>query len=170
VESARLEWLWKAFRADSCEGCGGRAPLVGLGCHDSGMTTDSVHVGERIDRPADEVYEYVADPGHLAEWAPGLGSAVEQVGGEWFVETGMGRVRVAFAPRNSFGVLDHEVTVVSTGETFGNPMRVVPYGHGCEVVFTVRRGAGVSDEEFARDTLLVTDDLARIKRIVEARR
>jgi hypothetical protein len=154
VESARLEWLWKAFRADSCEGCGGRAPLVGLGCHDSGMTTDSVHVGERIDRPADEVYEYVADPGHLAEWAPGLGSAVEQVGGEWFVETGMGRVRVAFAPRNSFG----------------NPMRVVPYGHGCEVVFTVRRGAGVSDEEFARDTLLVTDDLARIKRIVEARR
>ena len=69
------------------------------------MSAESRHVGERIDRPADEVYEYVVDPANIPEWAPGLGSGVENVDGRWFVDTSMGRVGVAFADRNAFGVL-----------------------------------------------------------------
>ena len=34
------------------------------------------------------------------------------------------------------GVLDHDVTLPS-GETVHNPMRVIPDGDGCEVVFTL---------------------------------
>jgi uncharacterized protein YndB with AHSA1/START domain len=130
------------------------------------VTTDSAYVAERIDRPAADVYAYVADPTHIAEWAPGLGDRVEHVGGDWFVEGGMGRVKVAFAPPNDYGVLDHEVTL-PTGEVFLNPLRVVAYGDGCEIAFTVRRMPGVTDAEFARDTGLVAADLARLKTIME---
>ena len=101
----------------------------------SHTTADSVHISERIDRPVHEVYEYAVDPAHLPEWAPGLGDAVENVDGHWFVETPMGRVGFAFVERNSYGVLDHEVTLPS-GEVFYNPMRVVP-DEG-----RTRRGAG----------------------------
>jgi hypothetical protein len=130
------------------------------------MPSDSLHVAERIDRPADAVYAYVADPAHIAEWAPGLGDQVEQVDGEWFVASPMGRVKVVFAPANEFGVLDHEVTL-PTGERFANPLRVVPYGNGSEIVFTVRRTPGMSDADHRRDAAAVAADLARLKQILE---
>jgi hypothetical protein len=133
------------------------------------MATDTRHLAERLDVPADDVYAYVADPAHLIDWAPGLGESVDQVDGEWFVESkGMGRVRVEFAPENPFGVLDHVVTL-TTGETFLNPVRVVPYGEGSEIVFSVRRAPGTSDDDFERDTGLVAADLARLKEILESR-
>jgi hypothetical protein len=132
------------------------------------MPAESRHISERIGRPAEEVYEYAVDPANLPEWAPGLGSAVENVDGRWFVETPMGRVGFAFVERNAFGVLDHEVTLPS-GEVVYNPMRVIRDGDGCEAVFTLRRQPGVSDVEFERDAEAVADDLARLKRIVEGR-
>ena len=106
------------------------------------------------------------DPANLPEWGPGLGSAMENVGGQWFVETPVGRVGFAFVERNPYGVLDHEVTLPS-GEVIYNPMRVVPDGDGCEAVFTLRRSPGMSDEEFERDAKAVAGDLARLKEIVE---
>ena len=131
------------------------------------MTSHSTHLSESIDRPADEVYEYASDPANLPEWAPGLGTSVEKVGGEWFVETSMGRVGFAFVERNDHGVLDHDVTLPS-GETIHNPMRVIRDGTGSEVVFTLRRHPNMKDEEFARDAEAVAADLARLKRLLES--
>lgn len=128
-----------------------------------------MHISERIDRPVHEVYEYAVDPSNLPEWAPGLGDAVENVDGHWFVETPMGRVGFAFVERNSYGVLDHEVTLPS-GEVFYNPMRLLPDGEGCEAVFTLRKTEGMSDDEFERDAKTVAGDLARLKTIVEERK
>jgi Polyketide cyclase / dehydrase and lipid transport len=130
------------------------------------MTTESLHISERIDRAADEVYAYAVDPANLPEWAPGLGSAVENIDGHWFVQTPTGRVGFAFVERNPYGVLDHDVRLPS-GEVIHNPMRVVRDADGCEVVFTLRRLQGMSDEEFARDAKAVAGDLARLKEIVE---
>lgn len=132
------------------------------------MTTGSRYIAERIDRPADEVYAYAVDPAHVPAWAPGLGTAIENVDGRWYVDSPMGRVGFAFVERNPFGVLDHEVTLPS-GEVIYNPMRVIPDGDGCEAVFTLRRMPGVSDEEFERDAEAVAADLARLKEIVERR-
>lgn len=132
------------------------------------MSSDSVQVAERIDRPAADVYAFVAEPTNIMRWASGLGDRVDQVGGEWFVAGGMGRVKVAFAARNDYGVLDHEVTLPS-GEQFYNPLRVVPYGDGSEIVFTVRRTPGMSDAELARDAGKVAADLSRLKQILESR-
>lgn len=131
------------------------------------MTPESRHVSERIGRPSGEVYEYTVDPANLPEWARGLATAVENIDGQWLVDGPMGRVGFAFVERNAFGVLDHEVTLPS-GEVFYNPMRVVPDGDGCEVVFTVRRSPGMSDAEFERDAGLVAADLAALKKILEA--
>ena len=132
----------------------------------SRMRSESIHISERIGRPADEVFEYAVDPANLPEWAPGLGSSVENVDGRWFVDTPMGRVGFAFVERNALGVLDHEVTLPS-GEVIYNPMRLIPDGGGCEAVFTLRRQPGMSDQEFASDAEAVAADLARLKKIVE---
>lgn len=121
-----------------------------------------------IERPAAAVYAYVSDPAHLAEWAPGLGTSVTNVDGRWFVETDAGRVGVEFVPHNDLGVLDHSVTLPS-GEVFYNPMRVTANGDGSEVVFSVRRVAGMTDDEFERDAGLVAADLDRLRRILERR-
>ena len=131
------------------------------------MPSDSRHVSEWIDRPAADVYEYASNPANLPNWAPGLGKSVENVDGQWFVETDSGRVGVAFAERNEYGVLDHDVTLPS-GEVINNPMRVVRHGNGSEVVFSVRRLPGLSDEDFARDAGLVKADLTRLKHVLEA--
>ncbi|TDT98792.1 polyketide cyclase/dehydrase/lipid transport protein [Streptomyces sp. 846.5] len=128
--------------------------------------SDSLHISTHIDRLAQEVYDYASDPSNLPEWAPGLGSSVELVDGQWIVESPMGRVVVAFAARNEFGVLDHDVTLPS-GETFYNPMRVTVDGTGCEVVFTLRRQPGTSDEDFKRDADAVFADLIALKQVME---
>ena len=41
------------------------------------------------------------------------GGTVEHLDGRWFVESPGGRLTVAFAARNDFGILDHEVTLPS---------------------------------------------------------
>jgi len=132
------------------------------------MASESRHIAEWIGRPAGEVYDYASDPANLPRWAPGLGSSVEKADGRWFVETSMGRVGFAFAPRNGFGVLDHDVTL-PTGEVVYNPMRVIADGSGCEVVFTLRRRPGLSDDEFREDAAAVAADLTRLKQVLEGR-
>jgi hypothetical protein len=108
------------------------------------------------------------DPAHLPQWAPGLGSSVEKVDDRWFVETPEGRAGFAFVRRNDCGVLDHYVTL-PLGEAVYNPMRVIADDRGCEVVFTLRRRLGMSDEDFRADADAGAADLARLKRVLERR-
>ena len=82
--------------------------------------------------------------------------------------TPAGRVGLAFVPRNEYGVLDHDV-VQPSGEIVYNPMRAIKDGPGCEVVFTLRRRPGMSDDEFERDAQAVAADLARLKHVLERR-
>lgn len=134
------------------------------------MTTRSRsrHLSVSIQRPAAEVYDYAADPSHLPAWAAGLaGSTVELVDGRWVTDSPMGRVTFTFAPRNPFGVLDHDVSLPG-GQTVHNPLRVLPDGDGCEVVFSLRQRAGVGDEEFERDAAAVARDLLRLKEVLES--
>ncbi|WP_031524816.1 SRPBCC family protein [Streptomyces sp. NRRL F-5123] len=129
---------------------------------------ESRHVAVRIARPAAEVYAYAADPAHLPAWAHGLSGAIRHEGGVWVADSPMGRVTVAFAPPNPFGVLDHDVTLPS-GETVHNPVRVLPDGDSAsEVVFTLRRLPGVTRADFEHDAAIVTADLERLRGVLEA--
>jgi hypothetical protein len=135
------------------------------------VTLESRHISEWIDRRTAEVYGYASDPANLPQWAPGRGSSVEQIDERWFVETSEGRVGFAFVQRNEYGVLDHDVTLPS-GEVAYNPMRVIADGSNgtsCEVVFTLRRRPGMSDEDFMADAEAVAADLTRLKRVLEGR-
>ena len=137
-------------------------------CDGGTVTSESRHISEWVDRPADEVYEYALDPANVPQWAPGLGSSVEKVDDQWFVETSEGSVGLAFVPRNEYGVLDHYVTL-PLGEVVYNPLRVIPGDGGCEVVFTLRRRPGMSDEDFKADADAVAADLTRLKQVLERR-
>ncbi|MCD5352840.1 hypothetical protein [Kineosporia mesophila] len=135
------------------------------------MAIDSRHVSIRINRPAREIYAFVADPTRLPDWAPGLCDRVEQVNGDWVASSPMGQAKLKFAPENDFGVLDHWVSL-DGGQTFYNPMRVTPDGPDpdgpvSEILFTVRRLDGVTDEDFDRDAEAVASDLDRLKRLLE---
>src|SRR4030095_15006556 len=86
---------------------------------------DVQHVSVYIARPPADVYEFASDPRNLPRWAAGLArSEVKRDGDAWIADAPLGTVRVSFVPRNSFGVMDHDVTLES-GVTIHNPMRVV---------------------------------------------
>ena len=130
----------------------------------SGTTTR--YIATWIHRPPEEVYRFAADPRHLTAWASGLAGSIEQVGDEWVASSPMGRVRVRFAEKNAFGVLDHDVTLES-GQSVHNPMRVMPNAGGSEVVFVLFRRPGVTDAELEADEAAVRRDLQALKHLLE---
>jgi hypothetical protein len=126
------------------------------------------HVSVSILRTPADVYAFAADPRNLPRWAKGLsGSSIREAGGEWLAESPMGTVRIRFVPRNDLGVLDHDVVISSSGESFHNPMRVLANGEGSEVVFTLYRRPGMTDEALAADRRAIEADLATLKRLLE---
>ena len=108
------------------------------------------------------------DPANLPRWAAGLArSEVKRDGDEWIAEAPFGKVRIRFAPRNSLGVMDHDVEMES-GETIHNAMRVMPNGEGSELVFTLIRRPEMSDQQLAEDRAAIERDLATLKRLLES--
>lgn len=115
-----------------------------------------------IERTPRDVYAFVCVAENLPLWAPGLCSGVRRDAEGILVDTPAGSLRFAFALPNDLGVLDHTVTLPS-GESVHVPMRVVPNGGGSEVLFTLLRPAGASDEAFEADVALVRADLERLR-------
>jgi hypothetical protein len=120
-----------------------------------------------IDRTAAEAYEFLSAPENFPRWASGLAASLRQVGDEWVADTPEGRALVRFSERNGYGVLDHSVTL-PRGPTVYVPLRVVAKDSGCELVLTLFRRPGVSDERFAADAQWVMRDLDAAKRLLEA--
>lgn len=129
-------------------------------------TSRARHIGITIERPAEEVYGFLAEPLNFPKWAEGLGHSFHHVEGMiWTAETPMGPMRIAFSEPNAHGILDHAV-IPPDGAAMHNPMRVMPNGNGSEVVFTLFQ-RGMSDDEMARDAGMVARDLAALKALLE---
>ena len=111
---------------------------------------ESLHIAVHIARPADLVYDYTRQRSNLATWATGVSESMQ----------------IEFAAVNELGVLDHWAVV--DGVRYYNPMRVIPDGDGAELVFTLRRLPGTSDDDFANDAATIESDLARLKDLLEA--
>ena len=133
---------------------------------DSSMTFKSRYVSISISRSVDEVYDFVSNPQNLPLWAGGLSGSIKNVNGDWVAESPMGTVKIRFADKNRFGVLDHDVTLPS-GETFYNPMRVISNGDGSELVFTLYQRQGMTDRDFEKDEQQIETDLERLKTLIE---
>ncbi len=128
---------------------------------------DVQHLSVSISRRPADVYEFVSDPRNLPRWAAGLArSEVKKEGDAWVADAPFGKVRITFAEKNPFGVLDHDVRLES-GVTVHNPMRVVPHGQGSEFIFTLIRQPGMSDAKFAEDKAAVEKDLRTLKDLLE---
>jgi hypothetical protein len=110
-------------------------------------------------------YIYASDPSNMPTWAPGFVKSIEKRGDHWVAQTTLGQASFWFTPINDLGVLDHDVEV-SSGR-FHNPMRVVPNGKGCEVLFTLLQLLGITDEQFNADLETVRGDLHNLKRVLE---
>jgi uncharacterized protein YndB with AHSA1/START domain len=119
-----------------------------------GFLAMSRHISVWIDAAPDAVYAFASDPAELPRWAAGL------------ADPSLSDAHVEFVPHNEFGVLDHVVRLPS-GEAVYNPMRVIPADSACEVVFTLRRRPGVTEEEFEADAAAVAADLATLRGLLE---
>jgi hypothetical protein len=131
------------------------------------VATTSRHIAQHVRCSAQAAYAFASDPANLPVWAAGLGGAFTLVGGRWRAVTPEGDVLLEFAPTNDFGVLDHTV-VLPDGTSVYNPMRVLPDGDECEVVFTLRRRPSMTDDDLERDAAAVTQDLRTLQRVLES--
>jgi hypothetical protein len=127
----------------------------------------SRNLGISINLNAEDVYNFVAAPENLLRWASGLGNSIKQIEGEWVAEGPEGPVKVRFTERNDFGILDHWV-IPKPGTQIYIPMRVIPNGSGCKLIFTLFRLPGMSDEKFAADAEWVMRDLTSLKNLLES--
>ncbi len=121
-----------------------------------------------VERRPEELYGFISDPRNLPGWVGSFYRSVRESGSGWVAETPLGPARVRFVAGNDFGVLDHYVTLPSGQEIF-NPMRVVPNGDGSEVIFTLFRLPGMSDDGYAEDLASVERDLEKLKAVLEER-
>jgi hypothetical protein len=116
--------------------------------------------------PPQDVLAFLSDMNTWKTWAPWIRSVRKSSARDWTLDTDAGSMKVRFVESNSFGVLDHEVTL-ATGVTVLNSMRVLANGSGSELVMVVFQSPGTSTEAFERDVQAVRDDLARIKKTAE---
>ena len=64
------------------------------------MTLPARHLRVSIRRPAQQVYEFAADPENLPRWAAGLSGSIREDGDAWIAQSPMGNVRVRFTEKN----------------------------------------------------------------------
>jgi hypothetical protein len=131
----------------------------------SAMKARIIHIS--TERNWRDVYSFAANPENMPLWASGLGTGLEPDGEDWVAHGPLGSVRVRFAPPNELGVMDHLVTMES-GLVVHNALRVIPNGDGAEVMFTLLKLPGVTEEKFEADAHWVQKDLNTLKQLLEA--
>ena len=124
-----------------------------------------------IEAPPAAVYEFVADALNMPRWAPGFCQTITPDADAergWRITTADGTpAHARFIAPNTLGIVDHWVTVGDV-EVYV-PLRVVANGTGSEVVVTVFRQAAMSDKQWDDDAKAVSEDLARLKALLEAK-
>lgn len=116
-----------------------------------------------IDRDWQALYEAVWRPEIFPKWASGLTeSNLRQDGDGWLADGPDGPVRICFSPHNAYGVMDH-VVETGDGRAVHVPLRIIANGDGAEVMLTLFRQPGMSDEDFARDAKWITRDLRALR-------
>ncbi|MBI2101320.1 SRPBCC family protein [Candidatus Woesearchaeota archaeon] len=130
------------------------------------ITLKSQHITISINRSANDVYEFTSNPENLPKWAAGLSGSIKNIKGDWIAESPMGTIKIKFAEKNKFGILDHDV-ILPSGEKIYNPMRVFPNNDGSELVFTLYQRSDMSDKLFEDDAKLVKRDIEKLKKLLD---
>ncbi|MEW6586512.1 MAG: SRPBCC family protein [Nitrospirota bacterium] len=130
------------------------------------MTAMSRTLSISINCHPDRVYDFVSNLENMPVWAATFCKSIKKSDGEWIAETPQGKVKIRLAEKNQFGILDHYISPVPGVEAYV-PMRVMPNGSGSEMVFTLFRLSGMTEEQYAEDARLVEQDLRTLKDVLE---
>jgi hypothetical protein len=123
-------------------------------------------IGVSVERNWKTLYDAIWRPQDFTRWASGLTrSPLAKEGKRWRTEGPEGPISIRFTGYNPFGVMDHSVYLAGEVEVYV-PMRVVANGAGAEVLFTLFRQPGMSDEKYEADAEWVARDLAALKSLV----
>lgn len=126
---------------------------------------EAVTLSVTIDRPWRDLYEEIWYPTAFPAWATGLsGVSLEQEGDAWKADGPEGPVRINFSDYNAYGIMDH-IVEAGGGRIVSIPLRVIANGAGAEVLLTLFRQPGMSEEKFQGDIDWVTRDLTTLKAI-----
>lgn len=109
------------------------------------------------------LYEALWRPESFPLWASGLSaSPLEPDGDAWKAQGPEGPIRIRFTGHNAFGVMDHWVEL-QDGQVVHVPMRVVANGGDAEVMLTLYRQPGMTEDAFLHDQDWVRRDLQHLR-------
>jgi hypothetical protein len=120
-----------------------------------------------IDAPPDTVFDYVANPLNLPEWAPGLAKSIRWDGTNWVMTTIAGEAVITVRTSAEARTVDLLAGKQPAVGERGSYSRVLANGAGSEFVFTLFFPASFSDEAVERQMAAVDGELAAVKRLVE---
>lgn len=121
-----------------------------------------------IDRPATEVFDYLADARNWPQWSVVnvLGIDASDDPQWWQMTTPRGPGLLRIRSDTATGLLDHDFKDPQAAWTV--PARVVQDGRGAAFLITFFKPAILDDEEFERQAALVDVELATLKRVLES--
>lgn len=123
----------------------------------------------QIDRPANEVFAFAADPRNLPRWAIHNVQAVQPgADGAWELQTPRGKGRFIPHCDARFGILDHEFIDAREGR-WQVPARAVAIGPRASVyIITLAKPHAMPVSDFEQAMGLMGDELQALKRAVES--
>ena len=120
-----------------------------------------------VEKPVDEVRQFLAEPRNFARWAAVDEATFRQVGPlEWMGDAEAGPRIVRFSPPNDEGIFDHAFYKPGD-EPVMTPMRAIPQGGGTLITFTYYRRPGMDDEQLASALDWIQLDLLGLKALLE---
>ncbi len=117
-----------------------------------------------ISCPMADAYKFLSAPANFPQWASGLCTEIKKKNGGWVAKTSQGAAKIEFTKKNTFGILDHTVTIGRN--KIYVPMRVLPNNKGCEVLLTLYRN-DMPQSRFKEDIGWVERDLDALKDLLE---
>ncbi|WP_343464833.1 polyketide cyclase [Pantoea sp.] len=110
-----------------------------------------------------DLYETIWKPECFAKWATGLCTGtLSQEGNYWKTTGPEDSKKIRFTPYNPYGVMDHWITVGSSGREIYMPMRVIANEQGAEIIMVVYQQPFMSDTKFAENVAWVKRDLEQL--------
>lgn len=121
-----------------------------------------------IEREPNAVFAFLSDGANWAQWAIHNIQAIQPgPDGTWAMDTPRGPGRLVLKPEARFGIIDHEFIDAREGR-WEVPARVVAAGGGSVFMLTLAKPAGMTEQDFQTGIGLLTDELATLKRLLEA--
>jgi uncharacterized protein YndB with AHSA1/START domain len=110
------------------------------------------------------VFDLVADPSTLPNWAPGFARAIRPDGDHWIVENDQGEARILVRTSREHGTID----ILSADEPRqGAYTRVLPNGTGSEYQFTLQFPPDAPEEAIAQQMAVVDAELQAVRTLCE---